>query len=191
MRRSNVFGTLFALVVIFLMVLPFLLTFNEVLTKFVEKFGLYMAIQRFIVPIQVKMVTFLISFIGVKPLAHPNGFTVNGTFLEMTWNCVGWQSLLLLSITLFVGFKNGVYTWTSRLEALVIGLLGTFLVNILRLSLIVVIFAYLRPIYGVVYHDYLAAIVTMVWLFLFWWFSYKYVLEERNLGRQTEILRKP
>lgn len=185
MRRSNVFATLFALIVIFMMILPFLLTFNEVVTKLVEKFQLYMAIQRFVVPAEVRMVSLLISFFGVKSLAHPNGFTVNGTFLEMTWNCVGWQSLLLLSITLFVGFKNGVYTWTSKIQALLIGLLGTFFVNIIRLFIIVLIFAYLRPIYGIVYHDYLAAITTVIWLFFFWWFCYKYVL----VGKQGEGIR--
>lgn len=181
MRRGNVFGTIFALLVIFMLVLPLLLSFNEAVTKLVEKFELYMAIQRFVVPIEVRMVAFIVSFLGIKPLAHPSGFTVNGTYLEMTWNCVGWQSLLLLSITLFVGFKNGSYTIVSKLEALLIGLLGTFFINIIRLSLIVVIFAYLRPIYGIVYHDYLAAVTTIAWLFFFWWFSYKFVLEEHKI----------
>ncbi len=180
MRRSNVFSTIFALLIVFLMVMPFLLTFNESLTRFVEKFRLYSALQEFVVPIQVQVVTLLVRILGIKAVAHVNGFEVNGTYLVMTWNCVGWQSLLLFAITLYVGFKNGAYTLWSKVETVVIGILGTFLVNIVRLTVIVVIFAYLRPIYGIVYHDYLAALVTAVWLFVFWWFSYKYVLQDRK-----------
>ena len=180
MRRKDVYSTIFILFIIFLIALPLLLAFNDFLTKTIEHFRLYKALQDFVVPIQVKMVTLMVIPLGINPTAHINGFTVNGTYLEMTWNCVGWQSLLLFVITLYVGFKNGAYTLVSKLQAIAIGLLGTFLVNILRLSLIVVIFAYLRPIYGIVYHDYLAAIVTVAWLFYFWHFSYKYVLEERS-----------
>ena len=180
MKRPQVYSTIFILFVVLLMVLPILLTFNQVLTDTVNKFKLYKALQDYVVPIQIRMVTLLVKPLGIDPIARVNGFTVNGTDLVMTWNCVGWQSLFLFAITLFVGFKNGAYTLVSKVEAVMIGLLGTFIVNLLRLTVIVVIFAYLRPIYGIVYHDYLAAIVTVIWLFWFWSFAYKNVLEVRT-----------
>lgn len=179
MRKKEVYHTIFAILIVFLMVMPFLLTFNEFLTKFLEKFRLYSALQEFVVPIQIRAVMVLVSLFGIRPIAHINGFELNGTYLEMTWNCVGWQSLLLFALTLFVGFKNGTYTLLSKIEVLAIGILGTFLINLARLAVIVIVFAYVRPIYGIVYHDYLAAIVTAIWLFFFWWFSYRFVLEER------------
>jgi hypothetical protein len=37
-----------------------------------------------------------------------------------------------------------------------------------------------RPLFAVVFHDYLAAIVTIVWLVVFWWFAYKFVLVEKT-----------
>ncbi len=188
MKQKAVYNTIFLLLVIILMTLPFLLTFNQVLTNLMEKFRLYKELQDFVVPVQVRIVTLLIRPLGIKPITYVNGFMINGTFLEMTWNCVGWQSLFLLGLTLLVGFKNGVYTLTSKLEAVVIGILGTFLVNLLRLAVIVVIFAYLRPIYGIVYHDYLAAIVTSAWLIYFWSFSYKFILEERSSNRSSSSL---
>lgn len=179
MREKKTFAIIFALLAIFLAVLPFLVSFNEVLTHLVEKFQLYMWVQERIVPLEVKMVGVLVSPFGVKYMAHPNGMTVNGTYAEMTWNCLGWQSLLLLIITLIFGLR-GNYTLASKMETVFIGLLGTFLVNLLRLTLIVLLLAYARPLFAVVYHDYLAAIVTITWLFFFWWFSYSFVLEERQ-----------
>lgn len=179
MRQKQVFRTIFALLAILLVILPFLVSFNEALTKLVEKFALYSWIQDQIVPIEVKIVTLLLSMVGISVGAAQNGFWVKGTFLEMTWNCIGWQSLLLLTITLVVGLKSGNFTHLSKLEAITIALLGTFIINLLRLTFIVILFTISRPIYAILYHDYLAAIITVVWLIFFWWFAYAHVLEEK------------
>ena len=182
MREKRTFAIIFALLAVFLAVLPFLVTFNEALTHLVEKFRLYMWVQERIVPLEVKMVGVLVKPLGINYLAHQNGMTVNGIYAGMTWNCIGWQSLLLLIITLIVGLR-GNYTLVSKIETILIGLLGTFLINLLRLVLITVLLAYSRPLFAVVYHDYLAAIVTILWLFGFWWFCYSYVLEEHESKR--------
>lgn len=181
MREKRTFTLIFALLAVFLAILPFLVTFNEALTHLVEKFRLYMWVQERIVPLEVRMVGVLVSPLGIDYLAHPNGMTVNGTYAGMTWNCIGWQSLLLLIITLVVGLR-GNYTLVSKIETILIGLLGTFLVNLGRLTLIVIILAYSRPLFAVVYHDYLAAIVTIIWLFVFWYFAYSFVLESKEQG---------
>jgi len=179
MREKRTFTLIFALLAVLLAILPFLVSFNEILTHLVEKFRLYMWVQERIVPLEVKMVGVLVSPLGIKYLAHPNGMTVNDTYAQMTWNCLGWQSLLLFLISLLAGLRGG-YTLISKIEAVLIGLLGTFFVNLFRLVLITILLAYSRPLFAVVYHDYLAAIVTIIWLFGFWWFSYSYVLEEKN-----------
>jgi len=188
MKEKRTFAIIFALLAIFLAVLPFLVTFNEALTHLVEKLGAYMWVQERIVPLEVKMVGVLVTPLGINYLAHQNGMTVNGTYAGMTWNCIGWQSLLLLLITLVVGLR-GNYTLVSKIETVLIGLLGTFIVNLLRLTLIVILLAYSRPLFAVVYHDYLAAIITILWLFGFWWFSYSFVLEEKTDDREqrTEL----
>lgn len=179
MRQKRVFQTIFLLLVIILLVLPFFVTFNELLTKAVERIGVYTWIQSQIVPYEVSMVQTLTSLFGVTFVPYANGMLVKGKFLEMTWNCIGWQSLLLLGITLVVGLRSGTYTLRSKLEVIMIGFLGTFFMNLLRLTLIVLIYVYATPIYFYVYHEYLAAIATVLWLFVFWWFSYRYVLEEK------------
>jgi len=179
MKEKRTFGIIFALLAVFLAILPFVVTFNETLTHLVERFQLYMWVQERIVPLEVKMVGVLVSPLGIRYLAHQNGMTVNGIYAGMTWNCIGWQSLLLLIITLVVGLR-GNYTLISQIETILIGLLGTFFVNLGRLVFVVILLVYSRPLFAVVYHDYLAAIVTIIWLFGFWWFSYSFVLEEKE-----------
>jgi exosortase/archaeosortase family protein len=179
MREKRTFSLIFALLAVFLAVLPFLVTFNETLTHLVERFRLYMWVQERVVPLEVKMVGILVKPVGINYLEHQNGMTVNGIYAGMTWNCIGWQSLFLFAITLCFGLR-GNYTLSSKIETVVIGLLGTFLVNLLRLVFIVLLLSFSRPIFAVVYHDYLAAVVTILWLFIFWWFAYSFVLEEKE-----------
>jgi exosortase/archaeosortase family protein len=179
MKQKKVFGLIFAVFAILLIILPFIVSFNDFLTRFIESIKIYTWIQTAVVPYEVGMVRVMVSIFGIFFTPYANGMMVNGTFLEMTWNCIGWQSLLLLILTIWVGLGSGNYTLMSKIEVIAIGFLGTFLMNLLRLSLIVIIWAYARPIYFYVYHDYLSAIATAIWLFIFWWFSYKYVLREK------------
>jgi len=86
---KSTFMIIFALSAILLMLLPFLTTFNEFLTKIVEKFGFYMWIQNYIVPWLAKMVGAILMPFGVSFVAHPEGMTVNGIYLGLTWNCIG------------------------------------------------------------------------------------------------------
>jgi len=67
-----------------------------------------------------------------------------------------------------------------------IGILGTFLINLLRIALTVVLLVVSRPLFAVVFHDYLAAIMTIIWLVIFWWFAYSFVLEEKVMREKKE-----
>jgi len=178
MKQKRVFQLIFTGLAIMLVALPFILPFNDILTRIVEKFGWYMWIQEKIVPWEVKMVGVMVRPLGIKFTAYPDGFTANGIYAKFSWNCIGWQSLALFLISLPFGFKGGSYTLFSKIEAFLIGFLGTFLINLLRVTFTVVLLVVSKPLYAIVFHDYLAAIITICWLILFWWFSYAFVLEE-------------
>jgi exosortase/archaeosortase family protein len=179
MKQQRVFRLAMAALAIMLMFLPFIVSFNDILTKAIESIGWYRWIQAQIVPMEVKMVGVVVRALGIEYTAHADGFTVNKTYAQLTWNCIGWQSLFLFLISLPFGFASGPYTLFSKIEAVLIGFLGTFLVNLGRVIFTVVLLAISRPLFAIVFHDYLAAIVTVVWLIGFWWFSYTFVLEEK------------
>ena len=187
MRQKRVFQIALAALAIMLAVLPFIVSINDLLTRAVENAGWYAWVQRYIVPWEIKLVGVMVTPLGIDFVAHPEGFTANGTYAHLSWNCIGWQSLILFLITLPFGLKGGDYTRLSKVEAILIGLLGTFLVNLLRIAFTVVLLVYSRPLFAVVFHDYLAAIMTVIWLVVFWWFSYSFVLEEREL---EQVLRQ-
>lgn len=184
-KQKRVFKIALAALVIMLAILPFVVSINDILTRLVERAGWYMWIQQKIVPWEIRLVGVMIKPLGIKFIAHPEGFTANGTYAKLSWNCIGWQSLFLFLITIPIGFKGGEFTFFSKVEAFLIGILGTFLINLLRIAFTIILLVVSRPLFAVVFHDYLAAIMTIVWLVVFWWFSYAFVLEEKAV-RQPE-----
>ncbi len=97
--------------------------------------------------------------------------------------------MILYIITLFVGLQ-GSYRISSKIECVVIGFLGTFLVNILRISSVFVVGYFFGELPVLVYHNYIGTIMIIIWLLLFWWFSYAYVLtpkERENTTNKTLI----
>ena len=90
-----------------------------------------------------------------------------------------------------VSIRDPDYTFFSKTEAFLIGLLGTFLINLLRITLTVILLVVARPLFAVVFHDYLAAIVTIVWLIVFWWFAYAFVLDEKQIKPAPKPLLRP
>jgi exosortase/archaeosortase family protein len=174
------------MLVLMLMVLPFVTTFNDAITKLVESNGFYKGIQDTVVPFEAKFIGALLIPFGYSFTTHTEGFTLNDIYMKFTWNCIGWQSFLLIAITFVFGF-TGQYSKRSILEALAIGVLGTFWINIIRMVFISLLAVHLQPLFRIVFHDYLAALVTIIWLFIFWWFSYSFVLVPGTKGKGSAL----
>ena len=179
-ERREVFLVLFASLTVLMLVLPLVVSFNDFLTKVVENNALYDWIAKYIVPVEAKMIGAILLPLGYNFAFSPSNsmIVVNGFNLGITWNCIGWQSFLLMLITMLIGLR-GKYSRFSIAEAVVIGILGTFWLNISRMMLTILLAVHVAPVFRVVFHEYLAAITTIVWLFAFWWFAYNFVLEER------------
>lgn len=148
------------------------------------RFELYRLIQNFIVPIEAKMVVALLRLIGIE--SYPTLTSVNigrptviGNNATLSWNCIGWQSFILLLITLVTGLQ-GSYHYLSKLQAILIGVFGTFLLNILRISFVIVLAYKMNANAALIFHDYFSTLVIVLWLMLYWWFVYNYVLENHE-----------
>ncbi len=176
---------LFLLLVFVLMSLPLFTTFNEILTKFAEKSGVYSFLAKNVVPFETRAVSLILKPFGIdaKPtishlfIRRPDG-TRTGIFLS--WNCLGWQSAVLLILTLITGL-SGHHRLDRKIETILLGLSGTFLINLVRISAVVLVAYYFGQLPATVVHDYGGTLFTMAWFFFFWWFSYNFVLEEKNL----------
>lgn len=177
--QKSTFKTLFALLAIALMLLPFVNVFNHFLTRLVEGSGFYKVIEIYITPHIIKLVIVVLRFFGIETRWGQSMFLVykEGQPLSMivSWNCIGWQSLVIFFVSLITGL-SGNFTRLSKIECVLIGVLGTFLLNLGRIVASVLAIIYVNRFFSFVLHDYLMVLVTILWLFGFWYFSYAFVL---------------
>ena len=185
-NQKTTFKKLFAGVAILLAVLPFVVTFSAVLTSLFNKIGWYVWLQEQVVPFEARLVAVLIKIVKIKGIVTPGGnFAMlierpDKVYLPVSleWNCLGWQSLILLSLTLLTGLR-GKWKMLSKLEAVVLGIVGTFLSNLFRMAFITSLAYYWNNVAAMIIHDYFAAFVALIWLIFFLYFSYSFVLEPK------------
>ncbi len=165
---------------VILLILPFITTFNEFLTTIVMRLGLDGLLQGWVVPTEVRMIAVILRLFGIYATVSQTSLYLakgSGTLpVYISWNCVGWQSFILFAITLITGLQ-GPYTRRSKVETVILGFLGTFLVNLWRISVVCVVAYYVGQLPAVIFHDYGGTILILLWLFAFWYFAHGYLLE--------------
>jgi exosortase/archaeosortase family protein len=178
-RTTPVFAMLLAVSAVVLVVLPFVSTFDDLLTSVGMHLGIAAPLQ-VVVPVEVRLTVALLAFFGIHAAAAGNQLVVwNGSgaaqTLFISWNCVGWQSLILLGLSLVVGLR-GEIPWSSRLEIIIFGITGTVLVNITRISVVCLLAASAGYTPAVLFHDYGGTLLLVCWLFTFWFAAYRWLL---------------
>jgi exosortase/archaeosortase family protein len=163
------------------LVLPFVTTFNELLTALVMRIKLYVLIENFVVPLETRVVAGLAnSLFGVKAYVVNKSILLQYGDRDLTayisWNCIGWQSLILFALTTLTGLR-GDFTMWSKVKAVLIGGQGTILLNIGRVLLILLVAMFWGYLPSLIIHDYMGTLMLLLWLVGFWHFSYNYVLE--------------
>lgn len=178
--RRPIFRLVLLMAAILLTVLPFVTTFNEFLTRIVESLGLDVLLTRWVVPWEVRLIAAVLGLVGIGAQVTQGAVVVEkGSMLipvYISWNCVGWQSFILFLATLLTGMQ-GPFSRRSKVETVLVGLLGTFLVNLLRISSVIVIAYSFGQLPATIYHDYAGTLIILAWLFGFWWFSHGWLLE--------------
>ena len=183
-RTTPVFAMLLALTAIVLVILPFVSTFDDVLTQVGMRLGIAAPLQA-IVPAEVRVTVVVLGLLGVHAAAAGNQLVVWNSSgapqtLFISWNCVGWQSLILLGLSLMVGLRTPM-TMGTRLEVIALGVVGTVLVNITRITLVCLLAALAGYLPAVLFHDYGGTLLLVAWLFSFWLIAYRWIVPEPAL----------
>ena len=178
---KKLFIYLFMLLIVSVLVLPLVTTFDHFLTRLANNIGGVQLVQRYIVPHEAKIIAVILKPLGFRVMPMPNGIYVNEVLVTIWWSCIGWQSLLLILLSLWPGLSKG-FTLTSKMETLVLAVLGFFFLTVIRLTTVSVVGGLWGALPALVYHDYFAAtLLTFIFLFFFWWFCYGYILEEKTV----------
>lgn len=189
-RGRDTYQLILLLSAVTLLLLPFITTFNEFMTAMVMQMHLDGVLREWIVPAEARMVAVLLSPLGVDVSVSSTSIYIGGGDFPLpvfiSWNCVGWQSLILFALTVKTGL-GGRYTLASQLRALSLGLLGIIWINLLRIAGIAMVAYYFGRLPAVLAHDYGGTVMTIVWLALFWYFAINYVLEPKDDEEEEAI----
>jgi exosortase/archaeosortase family protein len=176
---DNLNLTLLALLCGLLMVLPLVTTFDDLLTAMAMRLGADNPLQT-IVPVEARMVVGVLGLVGIHAAASGSHMVVwDGAgvmhTLYISWNCIGWQSLILLGLSLLSGLR-GRHPLEARVQVIVIGVTGTMLLNLLRVAAVAGIAATVGVAPAVLFHDYGGTILLIAFLFVFWIFVQRWIL---------------
>ena len=189
-RTTPVFAMLLAVTAVLLVVLPFVSTFDDLLTVVGMRLGIAAPLQ-WIVPAEVRVTVVLLGLFGMHAAAAGNQLVVWNSSgaaqtLFISWNCVGWQSLILLGLSLMVGLR-GSMSLATRVQVIVLGVLGTVLVNIARITVVCALAALAGYLPAVLFHDYGGTLLLVVWLFTFWMLAYRWLVPDHALALQSQV----
>jgi exosortase/archaeosortase family protein len=179
-ERESVNLTLIALACALLMVLPLVTTFNDLLTAWAMQLGANTPLQA-IVPTESRMVVSLLGLGGIRAAASGSHLVVwdsGGSMhtLFISWNCIGWQSLILFGVSLISGLRGG-HSVESRAQVVCIGVAGMMLLNLIRVAAVAAIAATVGVTPAVLFHDYGGTILFVGFLFAFWAFAQRWLLD--------------
>jgi exosortase/archaeosortase family protein len=180
MERRAVYIGLMAAGCGMLLILPFVTTFDEFLTAATKQFGLVHPLLSLAAP-EARAVVALLGVLGVQAQASGGYLYVwdwsgQREALLISTTCIGWQSLILLGLSCLVGLR-GPYSREAKIQVLLIGVLGTVLVNLVRMTIVCVVAAEFGFWPAVLVHDYGGTLIIVAWLFAFWGFAHRWILE--------------
>ena len=178
-------GTLVAVGSIALLILPVFSTFGELLTNAAMAAGFDAWLGQWIAPVEGQLVHGALALVGI-PSAYDRSLLYIGSgagslALYISWNCVGWQTLLFLGLSMATGLQ-GEYTIRSRVETVALGVAGIAILNVLRITVVALVAYAFGQVPAVIVHDYGSVIATIAFLMAFWAFAYNTVLERREVA---------
>jgi len=190
LRERDLNLTLLALACGLLMLLPLVTTFDDLLTTWAMQLGANNPLQS-IVPVEARMVVGLLGLAGIRAAASGSHLVVwDGAgamhTLFISWNCIGWQSLVLLGVSLITGLR-GRHPIEARVQVVVIGVAGTMLLNLLRVTAVAGVAATIGVTPAILFHDYGGTLLVIAYLFLFWTFVQRWILASTTLDEPAVV----
>ena len=160
-----------------LLLTPFIATLDDLLAVLAQRSGLDAIVAGIAAP-EARVVAAALNLIGSPASSSGATLWVYGAHpvkLVIGWNCVGWEGLVIFGMTLVVGLRPHEH-WEATLHVLTIGILGTVVVNLVRIMLVSLLAANAGYYPAIFVHDWAATLFTVAWLFGFWAFAQRWIL---------------
>lgn len=182
-ERDRTFLALLGAAAVLLLVLPFFVTFNEAITKGVQAIGGDRWLASWIEPYEGRLAAAFLLLVGIPASVGPGSLILGSsdfpTVLNITWNCVGWQSVLLFSLSCVTALA-GDHPRSAKIAAGLVGLLGLLLMNIVRIAVVGMVAFWFGNLPAIIVHDYGTILASIAYLIGFWALAYQTMLREED-----------
>lgn len=95
--------------------------------------------------------------------------------LDVQSDCTGIQGVLAFGMLSTMTILDIKKSWKRLIPLFVIGFVGVFLINIVRLFMVFLTFEFAGVALGNTMHLFVGYILFVVWVMAFWWMSFKYM----------------
>jgi len=154
-------------------------------------YGTFGVLQSF-VPITVFGASFVLNLLGYGTQTFPGG--ADGLGLTVTratntysaivsWSCAGSHSLFIYSFMIMLFLRGTNITRTRKIIYVVVGAVGTFFVNILRIVAILLAGVNSGASLAATFHEFYGEFFFIVWMFVY--LTILYLLETRFLRKHA------
>lgn len=172
--------------------LPLIGTLNDMMARVAALIGLDRIIEAYVSPIMASLVAAILNHVfNIEAKALGSSIYLIGEHLPyklmLDWNCVGWQSLLLLLLSLATGLQ-GNHSRLSKVKCVLLGLISLILLNLFRVSAAALFIEVYGPSVAITFHDYATLPLTFIWLVAFWCVSTNYILSRADKGGDIGLM---
>jgi len=150
----------------------------------------FVVVSDFIVGIVVAFSKILISSditSGMIPGEIFVGGAAGSTPIFIGWACVGLEELVLISVILYILIDSFHLHRTATILWFAIGVIGSFLVNILRMVILIWV-AFSRGIGDMLWvHTHIGDVLFLVWIAIFWWIFLGFASRGRRIDKASSL----
>jgi len=154
-------------------------------------YGTFTVLQSF-VPVTVSVVVFILNILGYGTSTFSGGedglgLTVTGANSSysaiVSWSCAGSHSLFLYSFMIMLFLRGTSITRTRKIVYVIVGALGTFFVNILRIMAILLAGVNSGASLAATFHEFYGEFFFIAWMFIY--LTIIYLLETRFFNKKV------
>ncbi len=112
-RGTATFKVIIIITALTMLALPFIITFNEFLTAVVARMRLDTVLVSWAGPTEARLIGAILRIFNIDVVVAGSSLHLNSPehslVLYISWNCIGWQSFIMLAVTLLICLR-GPYT---------------------------------------------------------------------------------
>ncbi|MDG6220487.1 MAG: exosortase/archaeosortase family protein [Candidatus Thermoplasmatota archaeon] len=123
-------------------------------------------------------------------VTRPGTFTVFGlnetASLHVDWGCTGLRSLVMFSFILLALIWPMEISWKKKIPGIAIGIIGAFIINILRMIMLALLMYYYDLATTMEVHKHLGDFLFIIWMAIYWFAFFHFFGPEREWDEDEE-----